>query len=233
MSDDDRLRASVDALHSYFLGDSTMSEALTRTAELVQEAVDAVDEVGLTLRVDGRPSTYLFTDPEVPEVDQAQYDTGDGPCLEAFDTGEVVLLASTKTSDRYPRFCAVAAEHGFLSVLALPLEIPQGRLGAMNLYSVDEDAFDPEQIAVAARFAEHASFLLANAQAYWDARSLAQNLEQAMRSRAVIEQAKGIVMAATGGSDEQAFDQLRLQSQYENRKLRDVAADIVRGSRRG
>jgi len=81
-------------------------------------------------------------------------------------------------------------------------------------------------------FATQAAFLLANAQAYWDARTLSENLEQAMVSRATIEQAKGIIMSSMGCGPDQAIEVLIKQSQEQNVKLRDLAAELVRNATR-
>lgn len=228
MDEQEALLDGVSALNRYFIGDATLQDTLSRVSELARTAVGNTDQVGITLVVDGKPGTYVFTDPEIEEVDQAQYETGDGPCLNSYSTGETVLLSSTLQSDRYPLFCAVAAEHGILSVASFALVTTEGRFGAMNFYSYREQAYGPAELEIGERFASQASFLLLNAQAYWDARSLAENLDQAMRSRAIIEQAKGIIMAQTGRDGDGAFELLRQQSQSENRKVREIAAEIVR-----
>jgi GAF domain-containing protein len=226
------LLAAVTALSAYFVGDASMQETLTRVSELARRTLQVSDEVGITLVVDGRPATYVFTDPEIPEVDQAQYETGDGPCLTAYETGETVLVASTRSALEYPRFCAAAAAHGILSVVSFPLRTPAGPIGAMNHYANRESVFGPAEIELGERFAAQAAYLLVNAQAYWDARTLSENLAEAMKSRAHIEQAKGIIMARAGTDEDGAFALLREQSQAENRKLRDVADEIVRHASR-
>ena len=87
-----------------------------------------------------------------------------------------------------------ATRHGVLSTLSLPLITHDGPIGALNLYAETEGAYGRGDQEIGELFASQAAFLLANAQAYWDARTLSENLEQAMRSRATIEQAKGIIM---------------------------------------
>src|SRR4051795_13360301 len=82
--EDALLRESVSAVTTYFEGDASMGDTLTRIAELAQLAVPDAEFVGLTMLVDDRPGTYIFTHPDVPEIDQDQYDTGDGPCLDCF-----------------------------------------------------------------------------------------------------------------------------------------------------
>lgn len=226
------LAQATAALSGYFLGDATMQETLARVSELALAAVGSADQVGITLIVNDKPGTYVFTDPEIAEVDQAQYESGDGPCLRASTAGEVVVVPSTSTSERFLTFCAKAAAHGFGSVMSIPLTVHTGPIGAANFYSRSEHAFGAEEIEVASRFGEQAALLLANAQLYWDARTLAENLEQAMRSRATIEQAKGIVMATTGADPDEAFQILRQQSQHQNIKLRDLAAEVVRHASR-
>jgi GAF domain-containing protein len=231
MSDQAALEASVAALTQYFIGDATLGETLTRVAELTTSAVPPADLVGITLMVDGEIGTYVFTHPEIPEIDRAQYEHGAGPCVDAFKTGEVFTIRSTDTEQRWPAFCKVAREHGVFSTLSLPM-IVNRPIGALNLYSYTEDAFTVPDVAAGEAFATQAAYLLANAQAYWDARSLSENLATAMESRSVIEQAKGVIVNAQGITPEDAFKILVAQSQHENVKLRDIAARIVREAHR-
>src|SRR5206468_2549066 len=97
--------------------------------------------------------------------------------------------------DRWPEFCATASEHGVRSTLSLPLAVGNEPTGALNLYALTPAAFDEAATVSAQRFAMHAAILLANAQVFWDAKSLSEDLSEAMKSRATIEQAKGIIMA--------------------------------------
>ena len=99
--------------------------------------------------------------------------------------------------------------------------------GAMNLYSTRERAFGPGEVELGRLFAAQAAIVLANAQAYWSARAKSEQLEQALESRAEIEQAKGVIMASTRCTPDQAFDLLVRQSQQQNRKLREIAAEVV------
>jgi GAF domain-containing protein len=225
--------AAVAALTRFFVRNQTLGETLHQVAELTVQAVPGADHVGITLLVDDTFKTSVFTHPEVPEIDQAQYRTGDGPCVDAYRTGVPHRIESTLEAGRWQLFRDSAARHGVLSTLSLPLSVHDATIGAMNLYAEVEHAFEEDDQRVAELFATQAAFLLANAQAYWDARNLSENLEQAMESRAEIEQAKGIIMATMGVTADGAFEQLRHQSQYENIKLREVAREIVeRASRR-
>lgn len=224
---DIQLSESLAALSRFVLGHNTVAETLTKVSELTLDAVAPADIVGITMMVDGRPQTAVFTDPTSPEVDQAQYDSGDGPCLDAFREQQVHRIDSTSESGKWPAFRRAAADHGIGSTLSLPLIIDHVGVGAMNLYAKKHHAFGDEEAAAASLFAAQAAIVLANAQIYWDARSLGENLGEAMRSRAVIEQAKGVLMGAQHCSDEDAFKLLVRASQRENVKLRDIAQRIV------
>ncbi|HZX54482.1 MAG TPA: GAF and ANTAR domain-containing protein [Ilumatobacteraceae bacterium] len=227
MSDEPLLSQSVAALTQYFVGDATMGETLTRVSELTTVAVPQAEFVGITMMVDGRVGTFVFTHPDVPDIDRAQYDTGRGPCVDAYRTGDVFVIESTLTEQRWPEFCEVARHHGVLSTLSLPMMLTGGPIGAMNLYAKTEQAFGAPDINTGQQFAMQAAFVLANAQAYWDSRVLSENLEAAMESRSVIEQAKGVIMNAQAKTADEAFDVLVAQSQHENVKLREIAKRIV------
>jgi GAF domain-containing protein len=225
-------REAVASLTQYFVGDASLEDTLRKVCELTVKAVPVVDHVGITLLVDGKLKTSVFTHPEVPEIDRAQYRTGEGPCIEAFHTGETYTIDSTREPGRWQEFRDSAERHGVLSTLSLPLLTDDGAIGAINLYSDVEGAYDEESRRIAQLFATQAAFLLANAQAYWDARTLSENLEQAMKSRATIEQAKGVIMNTMGCDADAAIAILIEQSQRQNIKLREIADEIVRNTSR-
>ena len=225
-------RRAQDALATYFVGESTMSEALTKLCAAALDAVAPAELAGISMTVDARIGTYVFTHPEVIEIDQSQYDTGDGPCVDAFSTGETVIIESTREPGPYPQFRAAAAQHGYLSTLSQPLVARGHVVGALNLYARSEHAFHAGEVEAGEAFATQAAYLLLNHQAYWDAKSLSEHLEVALKSRAEIDQATGIIMAATGCSADDAFQRLRQQSQHENIKLRDIAHEIVTRAQR-
>ena len=176
---------------------------------------------------------FTHTHPEVPEIDRAQYRTGDGPCVDAFRNGEPYGIESTSQPGRWQAFRDSALRHGVRSTLSLPLIANAEPIGALNLYAEVEHAFDEETQHVAELFASQAAFVLVNAQAYWDARTLSENLTQAMASRAEIEQAKGIIMSNTRCTQDEAFELLKNQSQILIIKVRELAAEIVRNNRKG
>jgi GAF domain-containing protein len=223
---------TVATLSQYFVGNQTLSESLHQVAELAILALPQTDHVGITLMVAGKLSTSIFTHPDIPDIDRAQYRTGEGPCVDAYREGVAHIITTTREPGRWQAFRDSAAQHGVLSTMSLPMITSNGTIGAMNLYAEAEAAYGPDDERVGMLFAGQAAFLLANAQAYWDARTLSENLQQAMESRATIEQAKGIIMSSMGCGADEAMQVLIHQSQEQNIKLRDLAEELVRNASR-
>jgi GAF domain-containing protein len=223
---EDLVAEGITTLSRFFVGDGTLGETLTRVTELARDSLSA-DMAGITMLVAGRPATGVYTDPVAVEIDQPQYETeGRGPCVDAFRQQKVFRIADTTADERWPEFAAVAAGHGIRSTLSLPLTRTGEPLGALNLYRAVPNGFDT-RTGPAEMLALQAAIVLANAHAYQDSRDLNHNLGQALTSRQTIDYAIGIMLASGGRSPEQAYQVLVRASQRENRKLRDIAADIV------
>jgi GAF domain-containing protein len=224
---DTPLTRSLAALSRFFVGDGTLEQTLARVVDLTVEAVPAADMVGITMLVEGRRRTPVFTHETAPEIDQAQYDSGEGPCLTAFEERRITSIESTREEAEWPAFRRATADHGIYSTLSFPLVVDKDAVGALNLYSRRERAFTDRDRETGELFASQAAIVLANAQAYWDARELSTGLGEAMKNRAVIEQAKGVLMGAQGYDEDEAFQVLVRASQRENVKLRAIAQRIV------
>ena len=118
------------------------------------------------------------------------------------------------------------------SSLSIPLPVQETVTGALNIYSRTPHAFDEQTLEMATAFAGYAAVAVANAQLYETAAALASQMQQAMESRAVIEQAKGLIMGQRRCTPEEAFQLLTQASSRSNRKLRDVAADLIASTQR-
>ena len=218
------------ALSHFLVADAPFGDTLQRVAHLTVESVPGARFAGITmLDEDERASTAVFTDEEAPEIDQAQYDAGRGPCLDAWRTKVAVRIDDMRaTSPDYDEFAQACLDHGIRSTLSLPLAAAGRAIGALNLYSEQRGGFTPDDEQLGGHLATAASAVLANAISYWGAYELSQQMTEAMQSRAVIEQAKGMLMAGSPGlSPDGAFDLLRQASQRENVKLRDIAQRVV------
>jgi transcriptional regulator with GAF, ATPase, and Fis domain len=221
---DDVLLRMVAACRDFIGGDGEAGDVLTKIAELGTTALNA-DMAGLTLNdADGGPKTAVFTNGMVPEIDQAQYDAGRGPCLDAARDGTPRRVSGSSMDwERWPEFLHAATSHGINSTLSLPVVVAKRPIGALNFYAERPDHFDDTLAQVADGFAAQAAIVAA----YCDKADLAEHLQKAMESRAAIEQAKGVIMATMGIGPDAAFTVLREQSQQENRKLRDIAVELV------
>jgi GAF domain-containing protein len=223
---EDPVREGIDALARFFVGVDTLGDTLTKVSELACVALSA-DMAGITMMVGGRPGTGVFTDPVAPQIDTEQYRTGRGPCLDAFHDQVPYRIDDTATEKRWPEFVARASAAGIITTLSLPLAGPDEPLGALNLYSRHSGRFGEKETRQAEMLAAQAAIVLANANAVHDARQLNENLNQALTSRRTIDYAIGLLMSTGGRTPEDAFELLVRASQRENRKLRDIAGDIV------
>jgi GAF domain-containing protein len=209
--------------------DESFEDTLQRIVVLACGTVGGCDAASVTLLVDGRADarTVVHTDDVALRLDETQYRLQAGPCLDAASGGEPVGVPSMAAEDRWPPFSAEAVAAGIGSSYSVPLAVRGKPMGALNLYARGDDAYDTEAKGTAVLFAAQAGVAIANAQVYDASRRLTEQLEEAMRSRAVIEQAKGILMAERGCDADTAFDLLRAASQRENVKLREVAQRLV------
>src|SRR4051794_7510230 len=173
MSSDARAQA-LRALSSFLVAETSMGDTLLRVSEITTEAMPAAAMAGITmLAQDGRPTTSVFTDPDAPEIDSAQYESGRGPCLDSWRQSRVVRLDSlAEAMTTYPEFAKAAKAHGIQSCLSLPLMAAEQGLGALNLYARTEEGFSADDEAIGVELAAAASIVLANATAYWEAAQL-------------------------------------------------------------
>lgn len=222
----DGLEAGREALRRFLVGEDDLTTMLTKIAIIGTETVPGCDVASITMLHKGAPSTPVFTDKVALALDETQYRIGDGPCLAAIRHCGLEHV-TTSSDERWPAFNAVARQRGVLAVLSVPLGSEDVVLGGLNLYSQSVAEYDAEARETACLFADQLGLAAANATIYTEAYELSRQLQQAMESRAVIEQAKGIIMGAQHCDAEAAFDVLRRASQRENRKLRAIAAEVV------
>ncbi len=155
----------------------------------------------------------------------------EGPCLDAFSTGEPVQHENLQAgSGRWPLFAAAALQAGFASALALPLRLREVTLGALNLLSVTRAPMDAADVIVARAFADLAALSIAQHRASAEAQRLNEQLSAALTSRVVIEQAKGVISERAGTDLAEAFARLRTYARDHNLRLTDVAQAAIDGT---
>ncbi|WP_308123511.1 GAF and ANTAR domain-containing protein [Modestobacter marinus] len=221
-----RTRAALDELGRLLLSEHTTPSVLQRIVDLVQQAMPAGVEVSITLVRGEHPTTAAFTGRLAEELDETQYERGCGPCLEAAVGGLTTEITDARSEDRWPEYVPTLLARGALSALAAP--VPAAHLtAALNVYARTAQAFTDGDRSALVEFATYAGAALTNMDALQDARDLAENLRRAMEFRSVIEQAKGILMERHKLTADQSFRLLADASMRTNRKVRDVAEDLV------
>lgn len=220
--------AELVGLQNALLKTDSVEQFLHELAVLSTKSVTEGLSCGMTLRQRSRPpATAAWTDPLASKADEIQFQTGDGPCLHAMRNAQVVRIDDLATHSRWPRFSRQAAALGIRSCIALPLISDNEPAGALTLYSRRPGAFGPAETRQAEAFAGHASGALTLALRMASCNELNVQLRSSMVSRAVIDQALGVIMATEHCPHDRAFAVLRTVSQNTNVKLRDLAATIV------
>ena len=211
------------------LVDRTLSEVLTDVTAIAARGIPGAEASSITLlRADKAFTVAHFGDMALA-ADELQYEHGYGPCMDAGRGGVLLRVDDMRTEQRWPDYVAhVLTSTPVLSSLSIPLPYQGSSIGALNNYSTKPGAFaSPESLRAGTDVAEVIAVAVANADAHAQLFDQARNMRVAMESRAVIEQAKGVLMAQRHVDAEQAFEILREASQRYNRKLRDIAAGIV------
>ncbi|WP_430502948.1 GAF and ANTAR domain-containing protein [Micromonospora trifolii] len=209
------------------LGENSLDDVLLRVAELAKRVLPVPVEVSVTLVRGGTGHTAAFTDELALDMDERQYAQGSGPCLAAATAGDILPVPDLAAEDRWPDWAERGRKAGLGSSVSVGMPIQEAVVGALNVYARTPHAFDDDTVAVLETFAAYAAVALANAQLYESTANLARQMQDAMASRAVIEQAKGIIMAERRCTSNEAFNILAKVSQDSNRKLRDVAQTLA------
>ena len=222
---------SVDAglrhLSRLVIRDETLQTTLQRVVDVATRAIPDTLGVSITLRKGRHPYPAVATSPAVLAIDEREYAIAEGPCISALETGERQRLCDAETDERWPLFATVCREEGLASSLGVPLRVGDEVYGAMNVYAVAPNAFKRDHEEASVLLAEQAGVALANTRTYSECSDRIRQLQEALDSRVVIEQAKGALMATERIDAETAFERLKARSQTTNRKLRLVAEDVI------
>jgi GAF domain-containing protein len=194
--------------------------------------IPGAESTSITLIRGDEPFTAAHDGEMALAADEMQYERGYGPCLDAGRGGVPLRIDDMRSESRWPDYAARVQEVGVLSSLSVPLPYQNASIGALNTYSTRVRAFAcDDSMSAALSVTESIAVAVANADAHAQLGEQAHNMRLAMESRAVIEQAKGVLMAQRHVNAEEAFEILRAASQRYNRKLRDIASGIVDSTR--
>jgi GAF domain-containing protein len=205
---------------------STLQDTLQRIVDLSVSTVESCDAAALSFVQGDEVVTPVWTEATVLEIDKLQFETGEGPCLDAIAQETIVYAEDLPEDPRWPKLGPLAAEAGMHSVLSLKLGWDDS-LGSLNLYAKTPAAYGEGELTRGNIFATHAALAL-EAQTILDReQTRLQKLHTALISRDIIGQAKGVLMYRDLITADRAFHDLRMASQRLNIKLRDIAQRVV------
>lgn len=231
-ADETDLRAGLAGVASLVAGVRPTAELLSDVADFAVHAVPGADGVSvavLAVRPAGTDVELRSTTADfVTEIDRVQYqELREGPSLTCMQSARVVVSGSLGSDVRWTHFGGSVARMSVHSALSLPLIVDNTVHGVLSAYAFTRDAFGDHAVELATRFAAPAAVSLYNAQLLAFARDRTEQLQRALDSRAVIDQAIGIIRSRSGVTAEEAFDRLRRRSQSDNLKLVVVAEHLV------
>ncbi|HET9090440.1 MAG TPA: GAF and ANTAR domain-containing protein [Acidimicrobiales bacterium] len=206
-------------------------DILTVMSDRCVEAI-GVDAAGVMLALPGGELQFVASSSESMRVlELFQIQANEGPCVDCYIGGVAVVdIALTEPDERWPHFTPRALAQGFHSVHCLPMRLRGRTIGALNLFRSNEGALDESDIVVAQGLADVATIAILQHQTSLNSRLLNDQLSNALNSRIIIEQAKGMISQATTCDMDQAFAGLRAHARNHNERLTDVAARIVAGA---
>ncbi|MFF0190869.1 GAF and ANTAR domain-containing protein [Streptomyces sp. NPDC005244] len=210
----------------WLLATESVEDFLQILADAAME-LTRVEGIGVTIERDHRPLTVVSAGPAAPALDEKQYGQDDGPCLQAGRTGEEIVVDDMLGETRWGDYPAFAAALGIRSSLSLPIADRTETVGALNLYAGPPGTFGTTDRTALRSLAAQATGAIKLAQRMADNQAFAVQMQTAMQSRAVIDQALGVVMAQRRCTADIAFGILRSASQHRNIKLRDLCTEMI------
>jgi GAF domain-containing protein len=222
------------ALSRVVLVGRSLEDVLSEITAIATPGIPGAEATSITLVRGDRAFTAAYDGEMALAADELQYQEDAGPCVDAGRGGVVLRVDDMRTETRWPRYVTRVVDTGVRSSLSVPLPYQDTTVGALNIYSSQPRAFaSPESLDAGLQVAEAVAVAVVNADAHAQLTEHARNMRLAMDSRAVIEQAKGVLMAQRHVDSDQAFEILREASQRYNRKLRDISLGIVASTQEG
>jgi GAF domain-containing protein len=227
------VRHALHELGRLRFGEMRVEEAMHQVVQTTH-AIFSVDGAGLMLAdAEHQLRNAAVSDDRVRHLEELQIEHSEGPCITAFDDKVLVNAPDLVTDLRWPAFSRAAADRGVRAVLASPIPYNQDAIGVVAVLSQQEHPWTPEAELALLAFTDLAALLIASMMMSEQQSELAQQLQGALNSRAVIEQAKGVLIGQRGLSAQAAYEQIRARARAERRKVTAVAAELVRQAVRG
>ena len=228
--DHDLLHSELTNFASKLTEDFDVLEALQQISVSAASAI-GLGGAGVTLSMPGGTSHHITaTDAITMSVERKQDELQQGVCVAAMASAQVVAVDDLNAESRWPEYRPFVLNAGFNAVAGVPVRFQQRVLGAVNLYGKEPRAWSEEELAAGQLVADLATGYLVNSYLRRDAQSLAQQLQRALDTRVVIEQAKGILAGRHAMDTEAAFEILRGYARHSRTKLHEVSQNVVTGA---
>ena len=182
---------------------------LEAVVALAKQMTPGCDSAGITLLVEGEPTSAAVTDGVAVEIDLVQYQTGEGPCLAAMEEGSVIRIDFVERDYRFGRIAPGALALDLNSFLSIPLFVQDRVVGALNAYSHAPDAFDERSEEILRPMADYASQAISTSPLYAYSLDMVEGLVESLESQAVINRAAGVLIESERLDGEEAMDRLR------------------------
>lgn len=213
------------------VADFDVVDLLTLLADSCVELLDVGASGIMVAPPDGALRVMASSSDTMRVLELFELQSQEGPCLDCFNSGQPVVSQELSTTDgRWPRFAAEALAAGFHSVHALPMRLRGSVIGALNLFRVESGEMRQSDVDVAQALADVATIAILQQRATREAQLINEQLTNALNSRVIIEQAKGMIAERQALDMEQAFERLRAYARSQNRRLSDCAADVIAGT---
>lgn len=201
---------------------------------LVEQTVELLDATaaGLLLADPGGHLQVLASTSEASQlVEVLQSQAGVGPCVDSYKTGKVVTLADIEAEgDRYPDFQAAALSQGFHSVHAIPMRVRPRTIGALNLFRNEKGEMTADDAAIGQALADVATISILQERTFRETTMVNEQLQRALNSRILIEQAKGVIAQRSDVDMDEAFSRLRAHARSNNEAMHDTARSVIKGA---
>ena len=222
------VRHALTELGRLRFGEMRVDDAMHQIVQTTH-AIFSVDGAGLML-ADGEHHlrNAAVSDGRVRHLEELQIRHQEGPCITSFDDKVLVGAEDLISDPRWPSFSAAAVEHGVRAVLASPIPYNQDAVGVVAVLSQERHPWSAEAELALLAFTDLAALLIASMMMGEQQTVLATQLQSALNSRAIIEQAKGVLIGQQGLSAHAAYEQIRAQARAERRKIAVVSAELVR-----
>ena len=231
MAREAKLARTLVELADTLVADFDVVELLTLLTDRCVDVLE-VDAAGLMLvSVEGDLRVMASSSDAVRMLELFQVQSQEGPCLDCYRAGRPVVNEDlTALDERWPRFTPEALAGDFRAVHAVPMRLRGNILGALNLFHVEPTYLQEDDIAAAQALADVATIAILQHRAAIEAQVLNEQLGQALNTRIVIEQAKGVIAERRRLTMEEAFAHLRTHARNHNRRLADVAREVIAGT---